>query len=209
LLGQTFVLIASDASAALLAFGTIVTASTALDLAAPNGGNFATLPILVVQYYMVRRLIDRQQLRAAESHAGFGSYFVLGLITGLPTLLGFVAFIVPGFYLCARWAMSGAALLAENDGATTAARRSWHGTAGYVLPIAMAQLVLAIPLIVGAITIVGAGISAGIASAMLPATGRCLRCRSSSTRCSAHRRSPGGISVWLPTNSSSGNRQTR
>lgn len=165
LLSRTFALMASDAGAVLLAYGTIVGASTALDLATPNGGNFATLPIMVVQYYMVRRLIDHQNLRSAERHAGFGSYFLLGVITGLPTLLGFVALVIPGFYLGARWAMSGAALLAENDGATNAARRSWHGSAGHTLPIAMAQLVLAIPLIVGMVAIVGVGVSNGIAAA--------------------------------------------
>ena len=165
LIGQTFALIASDAGAALLAFGTIVAASTALDIAAPNGGNFASLPILVVQYFMVRRLVDRRALRSAESHAGFGSYFLLGLMTGLATLLGFVVLVVPGIYLSARWAMSGAALLAENEGATNAARRAWHGSAGHTLPIVIAQLLLALPLIVGAIVILSVGVTDGIAAA--------------------------------------------
>lgn len=165
LLAHTFALIANDAGAALAAFGGIVAVSTALDIAMPNGGNFVTLPVLVVQYYMIRRLVDRLHLRSADSPAGFGSFFVLGLITGIPILLGYVALIIPGIYLTARWTMADAALLAENEGAGRAAQHAWSASAGQTMPIAIAQLVLALPLIVGLIMILTAGISAGAAAA--------------------------------------------
>ena len=63
LIGRTFALIASDIGAVLLAFIGIVLLSTALDVAMPNGGNLLGLPILVVQYYTIRRLVDRVRLR--------------------------------------------------------------------------------------------------------------------------------------------------
>jgi hypothetical protein len=164
LLAHTFALIANDASAALVTFGGIVAVATAFDIAVPNGGNLVTLPVMVVQYYMIRRLVDRLKLRSAEGHAGFGSFFVLGLITGLPTLLGYVALIVPGIYLSARWTMADVALLAENEGAGSAAHRSWSASAGRTLPIVMAQFVLALPLVVGLVMIFSAGFSAGAAT---------------------------------------------
>lgn len=144
----TFALVLGDLPVALLTIVAIAAVATIVDVTAPSAGNILNIPVLVVQYYLIRRLIERQGLRSADRLGGFGSFFVVGLVTGLAILLGFVLLILPGIYLNARWSLADAAVVAENRGFSDAIKRSWDATAGNVLPIVLASLAISIPLIV-------------------------------------------------------------
>lgn len=144
----TFALVLGDLPVALLTIVAIAAVATIVDVTAPSAGNILNIPVLVVQYYLIRRLIERQGLRSADRLGGFGSFFVVGLVTGLAILLGFVLLILPGIYLSARWSLADAAVVAENRGFSDAIKRSWDATAGNVLPIVLASLAISIPLIV-------------------------------------------------------------
>lgn len=144
----TFALVLGDLPVALLTIVAIAAVAMIVDVTAPSAGNILNIPVLVVQYYLIRRLIERQGLRSADRLGGFGSFFVVGLVTGLAILLGFVLLILPGIYLSARWSLADAAVVAENRGFSDAIKRSWDATAGNVLPIVLASLAISIPLIV-------------------------------------------------------------
>jgi hypothetical protein len=149
IIGATFALILGDLPIVLVMLAGISAAATIIDVTAPSAGNILNIPVLVVQYYLIRHLIDRQGLRSADRLGGFGSFFVVGLITGLAILLGCLLLILPGLYLSARWAMVDAAVVGENRGYSDAMRRSWDASEGNVLPIALAILAISVPMIIG------------------------------------------------------------
>lgn len=146
-IGATFGLMSSDLRAVLSMVVAIAAAVSVLDIIKADGGALLGIPILVVQYYMIRRVIDRQGLRSADKPGGFGSFFILGIMTGVPILLGYVLLVLPGLYLSARWAMVDAALLAENRGSSDAMGRSWNATKGYELPVALTFVLINLPMI--------------------------------------------------------------
>lgn len=150
-IGATFALMASDLPMALGTIAAIVAASTFLDITSVTLANIIAIPVLVAQYYMTRRLIERQGLQIADRLGGFGSFFLLGIITSLGIALGFVCLILPGIYLSARWSMAGAALIAENQGSGQAMSLSWEASRDHVLPIALTWALITLPFIAGAL----------------------------------------------------------
>lgn len=156
----TFALVLGDLPVVLLTIVAIAAAATFIDVTAPSAGNILNIPVMVVQYYLIRRLIERQGLRSADRLGGFGSFFAVGVVTGLAILLGFVLLILPGIYLSARWSLADAAVVAENRGFSDAIKRSWDATAGNVLPIVLASLAISIPLIVYMALIFATGFAA-------------------------------------------------
>jgi hypothetical protein len=148
-MGATIALVSSDLVLVLMMIAGIAAIATVIDVTAPSANNVLNIPVLVVQYYVVRRLVDRNDLSSADKLGGFGAFFIAGLLTGLAMILGFVLLILPGIYLSARWTMVDAVVVAENRGATEAMRRSWEATKGNVLPIIFAGLATAIPAIIG------------------------------------------------------------
>ena len=160
-IGAFFALILNDLPIMLLIIAGATAAATTIDVTAPSAGNILNILMLVVQYYLIRHLVDRHGLRSADRLGGFGSFFVVGLITGLAVLLGFVLLIVPGIYLIARWSMVDAAVVAENRGFSDAMRRSWDATADNVLPIGLAILTISLPMIIGFAMMFAIGASEG------------------------------------------------
>ena len=158
-MGATFALILADLPIVLIILAGTAAVATFLDVSAPSAGNILNIPVLVVQYYLIRHLVDRRGLRSADRLGGFGSFFVVGLITGLAILLGFVLLVLPGIYLSARWSMVDAAVVAENRGFSDAMRRSWDASEGNVVPIALAVLTIGIPMIVSMALMIAIGAS--------------------------------------------------
>jgi hypothetical protein len=154
-IGATFALMASDLPAVLGTIAVIAAVSTLLDVAAPTLSNALGIPVLVAQYYLIRRLVERQGLQSADRLGGFGSFFILGIVAGLGIGLGFVCLILPGIYLSARWSMSSAALIAENQGFGRAMSRSWDASRDHVMPIALTWALITLPFIVGALALGG------------------------------------------------------
>jgi len=161
IIGATFQLIGGDLP---VVFGVTVAASAAgaaLDFAAPVAANAMNLAMIGVQYALVKRLVDRQGLRSAEQPGGFGSFFLLGILSGLAIALGFLLLIVPGIYLYARWSMANAILLSEDCGAGQAMQRSWAASRASILPIALAAVVLGLPTILAMVAFMSAGFLEG------------------------------------------------
>jgi hypothetical protein len=156
-IGATFALMASDLPMVLGAIAVIAAASTLLDIASVTLSNFLAIPVLVAQYYLIRRLIERQGLQTAERMGGFGWFFLLGIVTSLGIGLGLVLLILPGIYLSARWSMANAALIAENQGLGQAMARSWEASRDHVLPIALTWALITLPLIAGGLALGGVG----------------------------------------------------
>jgi hypothetical protein len=146
ILCHTLALVAGDSAVALSLVAVFTAIATAVDVSGAPIGNFLGLPVMVVQYFILRRLVDRQGLRAPTTgYAGFGSFFALGLVSGFAILLASILFILPGIYLSARWAMSDAVLLAEDGTVGSALQRSGTATKGHTLPIALALVTLMLP----------------------------------------------------------------
>ena len=139
LIGTTFSLMSGDLAVILCVIAVLTIGATYTDIAAPMAGLAIGIAALVAEYYLLRRLIDRYELRSADRFAGFGSFFILGL------------------YLSARWAMAGPALVAENEGSGEAMRRSADATRDHILPIALVWALIALPLVAGALLINGLG----------------------------------------------------
>jgi hypothetical protein len=148
-IGATVALVSSDLVIVLMTIAGIAAIATIIDVTAPSASNLLNIPVVVVQYYVIRQLVDRNELRSADRLGGFGAFFIAGLLTGLAMILGFVLLILPGIYLSARWTMVDAVVVAENRGATDAMGRSWEATKGNVLPIVFAGLAISVPAIIG------------------------------------------------------------
>jgi hypothetical protein len=76
-----------------------------------------------------------------------GTLFVAGILAGLGIALGFVALIVPGLFLAARWSLVTPVVVLEKLGATDALRRSWELVRGHtwtVLGVVLVTLLLAL-----------------------------------------------------------------
>ena len=76
-----------------------------------------------------------------------GTLFVAGILAGLGIALGFVALIVPGLFLAARWSLVTPVVVLEKLGATDALRRSWElvrGQTWTVLGVVLLTLLLAL-----------------------------------------------------------------
>jgi hypothetical protein len=166
ILGRTLAMVGEDWSMAALVTIALTAVSTLCDVEAPQLGNLLGIPVLVVEYYLLRRLLDRHGLRSSAHFAGFGTFFVLGLVTGLATIVGFLFFIVPGIYLSARWAMADAALLAEGGTSREAMDRSWALTKPHAVPIALAIVTITLP----SIAVMGATLAAVMWPDVIPAT---------------------------------------
>jgi len=127
----------------------------------PYGANFVGIPISIVAFFATRRLIARQGVQSAQ-RAGSIVWFVLcSLVSSLGIVLGFFFLVLPGLYICVRWSMAGAALVAEDLGPLAALGRSWEATRDHVVPITLALLLIFVPAIVAMAIMVTAGFVAG------------------------------------------------
>lgn len=154
-IGSTIALMTGDLPVVLGVVAVLTAISTISDFTAPFASFAIAIAVLVTQYYLTRRLIDRQALRSAERSGGFWSFVLLNIYTSLAIGLGFLLLILPGIYLSARWSMAGAALLAENEGSTAARRQSGEATRDHILPIALGWVLIVLPLIIGAFLLGG------------------------------------------------------
>lgn len=111
---------------------------------------------IVAQYYLTITALERQGLRQPDG-GRFGSFFLLGILSGLGILLGTLLLILPGVYLAIRWSAASAVLLADKKSANDALSESWAMTQKSFWPILGAYLVIIVPAF-----IVGIGLSAAL-----------------------------------------------
>ena len=72
--------------------------------------------------------------------SGIGTYFVLGLVTGIAIILAAIVFILPGLYLLMRWLPVFARVLTAEERIGQAMRWSWDATEHFQKPLSLALL---------------------------------------------------------------------
>ncbi len=142
------------AADSLLAFGLIVALTlfgTLGDVYAPDAVFLLGVAIVVVHFFVLRRIVTNHHLASGGRLGGFGGFFGVGILTGLGILCGALLLVLPGLYLAARWSMANTALIAEDCGVSTAMARSWQGTKGSGLAVTIALVLVLVPGIAGAV----------------------------------------------------------
>jgi hypothetical protein len=108
----------------------------------------------------------RRALAAAT--AMFPIFVAVQLLAALPLGFGFLALLVPGFYLFARLLfVSGAVAMAERGSPVAILKRSWAATEGEGLPLCLF-------LLVGLFSVIGISILAGGVGAALDVVARLI-----------------------------------
>jgi len=114
----------------------------------------------VIAYALTRSLLATSATPGALPPAArIGGYIGLAIVTGLGTIIGLVLLVVPGLILAARWLLAAPILLAEETTVGDAMSHSWDATAGSWGKLIVAQLIVAVPLLVAFGVIVVAGIA--------------------------------------------------
>ncbi|WP_379547233.1 hypothetical protein ACFCW2_00060 [Qipengyuania sp. DSG2-2] len=89
------------------------------------------LVVWVVNYLLFVRLMERAGLLEDGQTTGIGTYFVLGLATGIPIILAGVFFILPGAYLLMRWLPAYGWAMTTFGGVSNAMHWSWEATSAH------------------------------------------------------------------------------
>ena len=166
--------IASAAVPASFAYVAVLTAlTTYVDMVGWESGGQILINIatLAAGYFLVVSMLRNSGLARDGLYGGFWTYFGIGLLTGIATLIGFLLLVVPGIILLARWAPVYGFGLVEGQGVTQAMSSAWEATEGHFWPIVAAYL---IPMVIFAAGMVAyffsfdeldAGILAGLVGA--------------------------------------------
>jgi uncharacterized membrane protein len=114
----------------------------------------------VVYVLMIRNELPRVGDALMTGLKLFIPYFVISLLTGFVTMLGFIAFILPGFYLSARF-ISLPSVVASGDypGITAPIKRAWELTRGVGWATFFLTLIV---VIIGSISVMVAGLVFGL-----------------------------------------------
>ena len=83
--------------------------------------------VRLIAMFLIMLTVLRAE-RLIEHEGRVPGYFLATLLSGLGIVLGFIALIVPGFYLLARWSLAQPLTITRNLGAIEAMRESWRET---------------------------------------------------------------------------------
>ncbi len=95
---------------------------------------------LIATYLLLLAMLRARNLMPVDQEKKFGSYFGLGILSGLATLVGFVLLIVPGVILLVRWAPAYGYLFGQNRDVSDALSESWTKTKPHFGAILLAYL---------------------------------------------------------------------
>lgn len=93
-------------------------------------------------YFLLIGMIVSSGIAPDGRKGGFGAYFVVGILSGLGLILGFLLLVIPGLVLIARWAPAYGYALIEGEGVTESLSRSWHATEPFFWPIMAASVLV-------------------------------------------------------------------
>jgi hypothetical protein len=99
---------------------------------------------LTAAYFLLDAMLRKTGLRSRGDDDVFFAYFGLSILYTLAVMLGFIAIVVPGLILMARWALAQPMLLARGGGVMKALGASWERTRGNEFQILIAILALLI-----------------------------------------------------------------
>lgn len=91
-------------------------------------------------YFLYEAVLARTGLRSRGADDAFLPFIGLAIITALAVMAGFVALILPGLYLIARWSVAAPVLIVGGKGPIKAMQDSWERTKGSDFSIFVAVL---------------------------------------------------------------------
>ena len=91
-------------------------------------------------YLLFLELLRRSGRLESGLHAGIGTYFVLGIVTGIPIVLGLVALALPGIFLLTRWLPVFPRVFIAGGSIRDAMVWSWQNTERLIKPLLIAMI---------------------------------------------------------------------
>ena len=101
---------------------------------------------MICSYFLLVAMLRRTNLFSRTQDA-FLPFIGLTLLSSLGTLLGFIALVLPGIFIMARWILAPQMLVARDSGVMQALGDSWERTRGNEFQIIFGTLLLLLPLI--------------------------------------------------------------
>lgn len=96
--------------------------------------------IWAMGYLLTLKLLQAGGLLPEGERGGIGSYFVLGLATGLTIGLALIVLVLPGLYLLMRWLPVYGRALTWQDWTGNSMRWSWNATERFQKPLSIALI---------------------------------------------------------------------
>jgi hypothetical protein len=93
-------------------------------------------------YFLLNAMLEKTGLRSRGNEDLFFAYFGLSILYTLGVVAGFIAIVLPGLVIMARWSLAQPMMLARGDGVTQALGASWERTKGNEFQIIVAVLAL-------------------------------------------------------------------
>jgi len=97
---------------------------------------------IVTAYVLLDVMLGKTGLRSRDKADVFLAYCGLSILYTLGVMLGFIALIIPGILIMARWSISQPMVVAQGDGVMKALGQSWELTRGHEFSILLAMLAL-------------------------------------------------------------------
>jgi hypothetical protein len=113
---------------------------------------------IIAGYPVLRRVLHSEKL--IETEGKIPAFLIVSLLSGFAALPGFVLFIVPGFYLLARWSAAPVLTVARGRRAIEAMRESWAMTADSAWTLVLVYCVFGIAALVGIFATAALGLAA-------------------------------------------------
>lgn len=108
---------------------------------------------IVAGYFLLVAMLRRTGLYARADEDAFLPYIGLSVLSTLGVLLGFIALVIPGLFIMARWIIAPQLLVGRGAGVMQALGESWDRTRGNEFQIIGAALALLLVLIVVGIAV--------------------------------------------------------
>ena len=103
---------------------------------------------IVAAYFLIVPMLRRAGLHTRSDADAFLPFIGLSVLSALGVLLGFIAFIIPGLFVMARWSIAQPLLVGQGTGVMESLGESWERTRGNEFSIIVAALALALAPIV-------------------------------------------------------------
>ncbi len=97
---------------------------------------------IVCGYFLLVAMVRRTGLQAHGEGDTFFPYIGMALLSGIAVMLGFIAIILPGLFLMARWIIAGPLVVGRGHGVMKSLGESWERTRGSEVSIIVAALAL-------------------------------------------------------------------
>jgi hypothetical protein len=91
-------------------------------------------------FFLLISIMDRAGLFTTGLESGIVLYFLVGFLTGIGTLLGLLALVLPGIYLFVRWFLAYPRALTTTEAVSDSIVWSWHKTGPIKGPLALVML---------------------------------------------------------------------